>query len=152
MGLLERVALGVGRGRLVHEILEILFPELEAEFAVHYVAVAAEYQVEIEFFGGVESLDPVVGIGVAHEGSPSVERIACDDYFFVGEEDEDVAVGMGAAKPEDFYGARAVAEDQAAVERSRLRPGVDFLRSSSFVLRRTPFPNPFSDWRFPGAW
>ena len=53
MGLLERVALGVGRGGLVHEVLEILFPEFEAEFAVHYVAMATEYEVEIEFFRGV---------------------------------------------------------------------------------------------------
>src|SRR5712675_1318810 len=64
---------------------------------MHYVAVAAEHQIEIEFFCGVESLDPVVRIGVAHERGPAVERIACDDYFFVGEEDEDVAIGVSAA-------------------------------------------------------
>ena len=83
---------------------------------MHYVAVAAEHGVEIELFGGVEGLDPVVGIGVAHEGSPAVEGVAGDDDFFVGEEDEDVAIGVGATEPKNFYGAAGAAEDEAAVE------------------------------------
>src|SRR5712664_342787 len=71
---------------------------------------------EIEFFGGVEGLDPLVGIGVAHEGGPAVEGVTGDDDFFVGEEDENVAIGVGAAEPENLYGAGAAAEDEAAVE------------------------------------
>src|SRR5260370_1265711 len=71
---------------------------------------------EIEFFGGVEGLDPLVGIGVAHEGGPAVEGVAGGDEFFVGEEDEHVAIGVGAAEPENLDSAGAAAEDEAAVE------------------------------------
>src|SRR5258707_15863464 len=90
-------AFGVDGGGAVHQVLEILFPEVEFLFAVHYVAVAAQDRVEIEFFCGVQRLDPVVGIGVAHERSPAVEGVAGGDEFFVGEEDEDVTIGVGAA-------------------------------------------------------
>src|ERR1700722_3337355 len=52
LGLLEGGAFGVDGGGAIHQVAEIGLPELEAEFAVHYVAVAAEYGIEVELFGG----------------------------------------------------------------------------------------------------
>jgi len=79
LGLLERITLGHRpRPFWSHEgSWKYCFPELEAEFAMHYVAVAAEHQIENRVFSAASRVwIQSLGIGVAHEGSPAVERVA----------------------------------------------------------------------------
>jgi len=45
-----------------------------------------------------------------------VERVASDQDFFLWEKDEDVAVSVGAAEPEDFNRARFAVKNETAVE------------------------------------
>ena len=72
--------------------------------------------VEVELFRDIQSLDPIEGIAVAHVRSPTVERVAGDQDFFLWEEHEDVAVGVGTAEPEDFNRAGFAVKDETAVE------------------------------------
>ena len=90
-------AIGVGGGSLIEQIAEVLLPELERLFSPHDVAVTTNGVVEVELLRDVQSLDPIVGVAVAHVRRPTVESIAGDQDSFVWEIHEDIAVGVGAA-------------------------------------------------------
>src|SRR5206468_6990117 len=51
-----------------------------------------------------------------HVGSPTVERVAGDQDFFLWEKNEDVAVGVSAAEPQDFNCAGFAVKDETPVE------------------------------------
>ena len=64
--------------------------------------MSADDLVEVKFFGGIERLNPVKGITIAHVRSPSVKGITRDENFLSRKINEDVAVGVCVPKPEDF--------------------------------------------------
>ena len=81
--------------------------------------MATDDLIEVELLGVVQGGDPVEGIAIAHVGRPTVERVTGDDHFFAGKIDEDVAVSVGVAEPENLDGSRLAVEDQAVVEGHR---------------------------------
>ena len=72
---------------------------------MHHVAVPADNGIGAEFFRGVQRLDPVIRITVAHKRSPAVQRIASAQHFLLAQEDENVTVGMRSAEPQNLYRA-----------------------------------------------
>src|SRR5579859_1903229 len=105
LGVLERSSARISLSGLIHQIAEILFPQLEFLFPVHDVAVSPDHLIEVEFFGGIQGLNPVIGVAVAHVGSPAVQSVARDENFLVRKENEHVAIGVRIPQPEKFHGS-----------------------------------------------
>src|SRR5947207_15885599 len=78
--------------------------------------MSADDLVEVKFLRGIESLNPVKRITIAHVRSPSVQGVTRDEKFLSGKINEDVAIGVCVPKQENFDGFGGVVDDQLVVE------------------------------------